>query len=175
MTILPATDPFTAWSLFENGAIVTDGKATAIARTVEVSREKLRCLVRQEFDRVLHESPDNVGLHAPSETTMVTGGFPRAITFVIHGFRDNGLASDTDFDITVALRFGLVWEQQTFTEPEMKSLAASLVLRQSQPTASAQEISLVRCAMESATHSLHRAPSDRRFPREGTSPLARPT
>ena len=81
VTIHPATDPFTAWSLFENGAIVTSGNATGVARTVEVSPDKLRCLVRQEFDRVMHESPDNVGLHAPSETTTVTRGFPRAITF----------------------------------------------------------------------------------------------
>jgi hypothetical protein len=127
VTINPATDPFTAWSLFENGAIVTSASGTAIARTVEVSPDKLRCLVRQEFDRVMHESPDNVGLHAPSETTAVTRSFPRAITFVIHGFHDNGLAPDTDFDITIALQFGLIWEQGSFTEPEVKSLAVSLV------------------------------------------------
>ena len=45
----------------------------------------------------------------------------------MHGFHDNGLAPDADFDITVALRFGLTWDQQSFTEPEVKSLAASLV------------------------------------------------
>ena len=92
---------------------------------MEVSPDKLRCLVRQEFDRVMHDSPNS--LHAPSETTAVSRSFPRAVTFVIHGFHDNGLAPDTDFDITVALRFGLTWEQGLFTEPETKNLAVSLV------------------------------------------------
>ncbi len=123
----PATDPFTAWSVFENGAIVAGAAGTAVARTVEIAPDKLRCLVRQEFDRVMHESPDNVGLHAPSEITAVSRNYPRAVTFVIHGFHDNGLASDTDFDITVGLRFGLTWEAGLFTEPLVKNLAAALV------------------------------------------------
>jgi hypothetical protein len=123
----PATDPSTAWSLFENGAIVTGGGGTAIARTVDVSPDTLRCLVRQEFDRVVHESPDNVGLHAPSEITAVTRSYPRAVTFVLHGFHDNGLAPDTDFDLTFGLQFGLVWEADLVTEPSTKSLAAALV------------------------------------------------
>ncbi len=127
VTVNPANDPFTAWNLFETGAIVASASGTAVARTVEVSPDKLRCLVRQEFDRVMHDSPNNVGLHAPSETTAVTRSFPRVITFVIHGFHDNGLAPDTDFDITVALRFGLIWDQESFTEPEIKNLAVSLV------------------------------------------------
>jgi LGFP repeat len=126
-TIDPAGDPNTAWSLFENGAVVTSGGNTDVARTVEVSPDTLRCLVRQEFDRVMHESPDNVGLHAPSETIAVSPSYPRAVTFGIHGFRDDGLAPDTDFDITVAFRFGLTWEAEGFTEPETKNLAVSLV------------------------------------------------
>jgi hypothetical protein len=123
----PDRDPFTAWSVFENGAIVTNGAGAAVARTVEVSPDKLRCLVRQEFDRVMHESPDNVGLHPPSEITAVSSGFPRVVTFVIHGFHDNGIATDTNFDITVGLRFGLIWEADLLTEPLTKSLAAALV------------------------------------------------
>ena len=123
----PATDPSTAWSLFENGAIVAGAGGAAVARTVEVSRDTMRCLVRQEFDRVMHESPDNVGLHADSEITAVSRSSPRAVTFVVHGFHDNGLAPDTDFDITVGLGFGLVWPADQLAEPETKSLAASLV------------------------------------------------
>ena len=99
----------------------------AVARTVEISRDTMRCLVRQEFDRVMHESPDNVGLHAASEITCVSRSSPRTVTFVIHGFHDNGLAPDTDFDITVGLGFGLVWPADQLTEPEPKSLAAGLV------------------------------------------------
>jgi hypothetical protein len=127
VTAHPATDPSTVWSLFENGAIVAGAGGAAVARTVEISRDTMRCLVRQEFDRVMHESPDNVGLHADSEITSVSRSSPRAVTFVIHGFHDNGLAPDTDFDITVGLGFGLVWPADQLTEPEQKSLAAGLV------------------------------------------------
>lgn len=127
VTAHPATDPSTVWSLFENGAIAAGAGGAAVARTVEISRDTMRCLVRQEFDRVMHESPDNVGLHAASEITAVSRSSPRAVTFVIHGFHDNGLAPDTDFDITVGLGFGLVWAADQLTEPETKSLAASLV------------------------------------------------
>jgi LGFP repeat len=123
----PAAAPSTAWSIFENGAIVAGAGGAAVARTVEMSRDTLRCLVRQEFDRVMHESPDDVGLHADSEISAVSRTAPRAVTFVIHGFHDNGAAPDTDFDITVGLGFGLVWPADQSTEPETKSLAAALV------------------------------------------------
>jgi LGFP repeat len=122
----PATDPSTVWSLFENGAIVAGAGSAAIARTVEVSPDTLRCLVRQEFDRVLHES-EHLGLHAESETTAVSRSYPRAVTFVIHGFHENPVVADTDFDITVGLSFGLVWPADQLAEPETKNLAAALV------------------------------------------------
>jgi LGFP repeat-containing protein len=123
----PATDPSTAWSLFENGAIVTGGGGTAIARTVDVSPDTMRCLVRQEFDRVIHEASDEVGLHAPSEITAVSRSYPRAVTFVLHGFHKNPIVADTDFDATFGLQFGLVWQTGLLSEPETKSLAAALV------------------------------------------------
>ena len=82
--------------------------------------------MRQEFDCVVHEFPDNIGLHAASETTTVSRPHPRAVTFVLHGFRDNGLLPDTNFDVSLTLSFGLVWEQNVLLDPEVKYLAASL-------------------------------------------------
>ena len=42
-----------------------------------------------------------------------------------NGFRDNGLAPDTDFELDMRMRFGLAWEN-AFTYPAFKTLIAVL-------------------------------------------------
>jgi len=131
-TFSPSTDPVTLWNLFENGAIVFTVGDTAAALAAEVSPDQLRSLVRRQFDQAFHKSPDNVGLEPNIETVSVSGwGYgiwasqPRTITFRLHGFRDNGLAWDTTFEITAELRFGLTWEP-SFVEPSPKTLIVEL-------------------------------------------------
>jgi LGFP repeat-containing protein len=128
----PTDHPKVAWSLFENGAIVENAEGTHPALAAEIRPDQLRCLLRSFFDRKIHESPDNVGLQAPVETTAISGyayGFwgslPRIASFRLHGFRDNGLAPDTDFELDVNLRFDLAWPEDV-TEPTVKTLIASL-------------------------------------------------
>ena len=130
--LFPVDHPKVAWSLFENGAIVENVEGTHRALAAELDPGRLRCVLRGFFDRKIHESPDNIGLHAPVETTAVSGygtGFwssqPRMVTFRLHGFHDNGLAPDTDFELNVRLRFGLTWTAG-FTEPPVKTLVAAL-------------------------------------------------
>lgn len=121
-----------AWSRFENGTLVALNGVAAEAVFVEISAAQLRGLVRSFFDKEIHKSPDNIGLHPEIETLSVTqwrygfwSAFERGIKFRIHGFRDNGLASDADFEIDAQLRFSLV-SPSSLSEPISKTLIAWL-------------------------------------------------
>lgn len=129
----PATDPALVWNVFQNGAIVSTPDGTAVAFAAEVGPEQLRRLIRQKFDEAFHASPNDIGLQPQVETIAVSDwgyGFwasrPRLVTFRLHGFHDNGLAPDTDFELDARLRFGLSWSDQTFTEPGTKTLVVEL-------------------------------------------------
>lgn len=127
-----ADAPKVAWSVFENGVVVSTSAGTETALAAELTPEQLRTVVRRRFDQEIHRSPENVGLHAPVETLEVSGwsyGFwgslPRLITLRMHGFRDNGLAPDTEFELDVRLRFGTV-APPSFTEPAHRTVIAAL-------------------------------------------------
>jgi hypothetical protein len=102
------------------------------ALSVEISPADLRAFVRSQIDKRFHETGDNVGLHPDVQTVDITSwghGFwnsvSRTITFALHGFHDNGLASDTNFQITLGLRFALVAPSQ-FGQPVVETLIAIL-------------------------------------------------
>jgi hypothetical protein len=73
----------------------------------------LKTLIRARFADAFQKSPDNVGLHPEVE---ILGTLPyehdfsqstaRATLFRLHGFHDNGLATDTEFTIDLGLRIG---------------------------------------------------------------------
>jgi hypothetical protein len=130
--VFPPVDPHVAWCGFENGAVVQSLDGIAQALTADLSPDDLRKVVRGQVDAQFHASPDNVGLQPNVETVGIGNwalGFwasvPRDITFNLHGFHDNGLAPDTNFTITIGLRFELVWPMQ-FGEPASKTLVAWL-------------------------------------------------
>lgn len=128
----PTDHPKVAWSLFENGAISENAATVDRAFPVDIDNAQVRRLLRTMVDREVHESPENIGLEAPVETLSVSGwsydfhrSQSRIVTFRLHGFRDNGLAPDTTFELDMSLRFGLRWTPQ-FLYPPTKSLVASL-------------------------------------------------
>lgn len=133
VTNSPNQEPVTTWSMFQNGAIFhTAGQPAMVAATAELTPPQLRTAVRSQFDKVFHQSPDNVGLQPEVETLDVTNwshGFwkssPRRVTFQLHGFHDNGLAPDQNFTIDVQLSFDTGF-QYSFTEPTTKFLIAGL-------------------------------------------------
>jgi hypothetical protein len=132
-TFRPNTDPLVAlWTLFQNGAIVQTPDGVAVALAATVSPDGLRRVIRQKFDVEIHKSPENIGLHPNVDTIAVSNwGYDfwasrqRLVTLTLHGFHDNGLAPDTDFELTVTLLFGLTWEP-SFTEPTFKTLIVGL-------------------------------------------------
>jgi hypothetical protein len=121
-----------AWSRFENGAIVAtrDGEAKALAATL--TPDQLRHVLRSKMDVEVHKSSDNIGLHAPVESGPVSDwsyGFwsavPRTVTVTLHGFHDNGLLPDTDFDLSMRLRF-VVTSPQPAGNPVSLTLSVAL-------------------------------------------------
>jgi LGFP repeat len=121
-----------AWSRFENSTLVTSNGVAAEAVFVPITAAQLRGLVRSFFDKEIHKSPDNIGLHPEVETLSVTEwryGFwsavERGIKFRLHGFRDNGAARDADFELDAQLRFSLV-SPSGLSEPSSKTLVAWL-------------------------------------------------
>ncbi|HET9475233.1 MAG TPA: hypothetical protein VFO82_15140, partial [Steroidobacteraceae bacterium] len=128
----PQDDPRISWVTFENGAYVETPDGVAPALVAVLTAENLRKAIRMQFDREIHEASSDVGLHASTEMTNVSAwqpGFwasePRKVTIVLHGFRDNGVLPDSNFDIHLTLQFKLVWTQDTFFEPTMKTLIAA--------------------------------------------------
>jgi hypothetical protein len=135
----PAHDPVMRWSLFENGAIfeATDGEA-AVALAATLSKDDLATLVRQYFDVEVHKSPDNVGLHPARSVIDVSSwsyGFwaaiSRKVDVDLQGFRDNGLAADTEITIVLGLRFAMTpadiaLAPPTLGEPTQKQVNAFL-------------------------------------------------
>ncbi|WP_179469667.1 LGFP repeat-containing protein [Mycolicibacterium vinylchloridicum] len=130
--LYPPDNPKVAWSLFQNGAIVQTKDGVKEAGTANLSPERLRIMLRKFVDDGLHRAGQSLGLHPQTEITAVSRwsyGFwsssPRLVTIALHGFRDNGLLPDTDFDITMRIRFSLVW-LPAFTAPASKTLVAAL-------------------------------------------------
>lgn len=132
ITLNPTIDPVIMWTVFQNGAIFSSPDGTDIAVAAEVSPDQMRVLVRKKFDEAFHKSPKNIGLQPNAEILAVTDwgyGFwasrPRLITFRLHGFRDNGLLPDTDFELDSQLLFTTTW-QTGFTDPTEKTIVAEL-------------------------------------------------
>lgn len=130
--LYPPDNPKVAWSLFQNGAIIQTKDGVKEAGTANLSPERLRIMLRKFVDDGLHRAGQSLGLHPQTEITTVSPwsyGFwassPRLVTIALHGFRDNGLLPDTDFDITMRIRFSLVW-LPAFTAPASKTLIAAL-------------------------------------------------
>ncbi len=132
ISLNPTTDPVIMWTVFQNGAIFSSSDGTDIAVAAEVSPDQMRALVRKKFDEAFHKSPNNIGLHPKAEILAVSDwgyGFwasrPRLITFRLHGFRDNGLLPDTDFELDAKLLFRTTW-QPGFTDPTEKTIVVEL-------------------------------------------------
>jgi LGFP repeat len=112
----PASDQSTTASgapccIFQNGGLSQEGDAVTDAAEVRLSRDGLLNFVWQFFDRVVHQSPDNIGLHPHKSMDKVSrtyGDFRRArnriVTITVNGFRDNGLLfADTDWSAQMDL------------------------------------------------------------------------
>jgi hypothetical protein len=130
--LYPSDHPKVAWSLFQNGAIVQTNDGVKEALAANLSPDQLRVMLRKFVDDGVHRAGQSLGLHPQTEITAVSPwsyGFwassPRMVTVALHGFRDNGLLPDTDFDITMRLRFSLTWTP-AFTAPAAKTLIAAL-------------------------------------------------
>ncbi|TDO11902.1 LGFP repeat-containing protein [Mycobacterium sp. BK086] len=130
--LYPPDNPKVAWSLFQNGAMIATVDGVKEAAAANLSPERLRIMFRKFIDDGVHRAGQNLGLHPQTEIVEVSPwsyGFwaasPRLVTIALHGFRDNGLLPDTDFDITMRLRFSLVW-LPAFTAPASKTLVAAL-------------------------------------------------
>lgn len=128
----PRDNPDVTWSLFQNGALFSKGNAAGTALAAELSPDALKNLIRTFFDRGLKQNSEDLGLEAKVDLLSVSGwdyGFwwsvPRAITYRLYGFHDNGWLPDTTFEIEIRLRFGLA-SSMSFTYPTYRSLTASL-------------------------------------------------
>jgi hypothetical protein len=127
----PRDNPDVSWSLFQNGALFSKGNAAGTALAADISPDALKNLIRTFFDRGLKQGNEDLGLEAQVDLSVSNwsygfwGSMPRAITYRLHGFHDNGWLSDTTFEIEIRLRFGLA-SSMSFTYPTYKSLIASL-------------------------------------------------
>ena len=124
--------PNLAWSLFQNGEILSLGNVPAVAPAAVIANDRLRTLLRTFFDRSLKAANGDIGLEAPVDFLGASDwryGFwrsvPRTLTHRIHGFHDNGALPDTTFEIEIGLRFSLAWTAM-FTYPTSVSLIAAL-------------------------------------------------
>lgn len=124
--------PDIAWSLFQNGAILSKGEVAANAVTANILPDALKNMIRTFFDRGLKKGNSDLGLEAQVDFVSVSdwsygfwGSIPRSITYRLHGFHDNGALPDTTFEIEVQLTFGLA-SPQMFTYPPVQSLYAAL-------------------------------------------------
>ncbi|WP_432838121.1 LGFP repeat-containing protein [Dactylosporangium sp. CA-092794] len=84
--------------LFQAGALCFDGSRVTDAPSATLGREPLLTYVWRTFERLMRESPDNVGLYPDRSIDAVShsyGDFVRArnrvVTFTINGFHDAGL------------------------------------------------------------------------------------
>jgi len=132
-TTAPVTDPVVLWSIFENGAILASRDGAKPVTRIAVPPDVLRLVVHRRFDKQIHESPENLGLYPQIETVRVSDwsyGFwqsdQRALLFRLHGFRDNGLASDTTFTVDLTLRLDFV-PSDSLLEPDALTPYASLL------------------------------------------------
>ena len=130
--IFPPNKPNLAWSLFQNGTLLSQGNAVARAPSADIQPDALRSLVRSFFDQRLHAAGQDLGLEAQVDVVEITGwgyGFlasvPRRVTYRLHGFHENPLIADTTFEITVGLRFAATWSM-SFTYPTTMTLFVAL-------------------------------------------------
>lgn len=147
MATLGPTQPV-QWCLFEHGVVAANAEtalpapaalqtpAELAGRFPEPARltyDQLAGLLGARLNKQFIASPDNVAMRPGVDLLGVTDweydfwwSRPRTVGFRYRGFHDNGLAPDTGFIISIALRFSLVWSTQGFTEPTAKSLVAEL-------------------------------------------------
>ena len=141
--------PLVEWCLFENGVIAGDIRSAMpapmalqspaetlgrIAPPALLTYAELGDIFGNRFNEQFKASPDNVALRHGIELTGVSdwqydmwSSTPRSLGFRLHGFHDNGLATDTNFVIDIRLRFQLVANNgPSFTEPIEKTLIAVL-------------------------------------------------
>jgi hypothetical protein len=110
--------------LFQNGGLSSDGDGAAVNDSAgpQLDPNQVMTIVWRAVDRAIHTSPNNLGLHPHRSLDSVTtpyGGPDRAtnrrLNVTINGFRDNGLASDTDWSARLTLllqeeRYGNGWD-----------------------------------------------------------------
>lgn len=132
ISLNPTTDPVIMWTVFQNGAIFSSPDGTEIAVTAEVSPDQMRALVRRRFDEAIHRVSNDIGFQPNIEILAISDwGYdfrmsrPRLITFRLHGFRNNGLLPDTDFELDVQLLFRTAW-QTGLVDPTDKTIVAEL-------------------------------------------------
>lgn len=95
---------------FQNGVIWTDPSGFREAKFAYLTPDQLMEVIWSFFDKLVHKSPDNIGLHPEKSLVDVSDtayGFwqsrNRLVTVKINGFHDNGLAPDADFTATLVL------------------------------------------------------------------------
>jgi hypothetical protein len=106
--------------LFQNGALSADaafvdneGFADDSQARATVTPDQLMDILWRQVDTLMHESPDNVGLHPSRGLDHVSDNAPgfwnsrnRVISVHVDGFVDNGaVAPDTDFTLYMDLLF----------------------------------------------------------------------
>jgi hypothetical protein len=130
--LYPTDNPQVAWSVFENGAVVSTADGVGKALAANLTPDDLRRMIRSFVDQGVHQAGQGIGLQPQTEILEVSpwsygfwAAYPRLVTFRLHGFHDNGVLPDTDFELDLRLRFSLVWTQ-SFTAPTSKTLVAAL-------------------------------------------------
>lgn len=127
----PADDPRIAWSLFENGAILSDAGVAAQALAVTASADELKMALRRMLDERVKNAKPEAGLEARVDLSIgnIEYGFfqcsPRVLTFRFYGFLSMPLIPDPTFEIELPLRFMLAWTPG-FAYPKAKTLVAKL-------------------------------------------------
>jgi hypothetical protein len=112
---------------FQNGVVWIGPSGYAAPKTATLPAQQLLDLIWHQFDTLVHQSPDNVGLHPDKSFDGVTDtgyGFPeswnRGFKVTINGFHDSGaLLPDIDWSahmaIVISLGYGLATNQQSQT------------------------------------------------------------
>ena len=98
---------------FQNSVIWANMNGTKEAWVASLTPDKVLAVIWSYFDKVVHESPQNIGLHPERSLVRVSDtaydfwqSRNRLITVELNGFHDNGLAlPDANFTATLTLLF----------------------------------------------------------------------
>ena len=95
---------------FQNGVIWADPDGFKEAKVAFLTPDQLLNVIWSFFDKQVHQSPKNIGLHPEKSLFHVSDtaydfwqSRNRLVTVQINGFHDNGLAPDADFTATIVL------------------------------------------------------------------------